>query len=104
MCRTLRILNPLLNNIMQFTAGKSTRKKTPAGNPASIRARRYKARRVRNNLLRDAVLLTAGTLSAGFGLRGFLIPNHFIDGVGNRHFAVGYAAHQYITAGAAGGH
>ena len=31
-------------------------------------------------LFRDIVLIMLGVLSAGFGLRGFLLPNHFLDG------------------------
>lgn len=31
-------------------------------------------------LLKDALLLSLGILSAGFGLKGFLLPNNFIDG------------------------
>ncbi len=31
-------------------------------------------------LLVDMVLISLGVLSAGFGLRGFLLPNNFIDG------------------------
>jgi len=30
--------------------------------------------------LRDILLISLGIFSAAFGLRGFLIPNHFIDG------------------------
>lgn len=30
--------------------------------------------------IKEAMLLSLGILSAGFGLRGFLIPNHLIDG------------------------
>jgi uncharacterized membrane-anchored protein YitT (DUF2179 family) len=78
--RILSTMNPLLNSIIQFTAGK-TLSKTAASNSAYSRARRrQRAVRVRNNLLKDILLLSAGMLSAGFGLRGFLIPNHFIDG------------------------
>lgn len=32
------------------------------------------------NSLKDFLLLTMGFISAGFGLRGFLLPNHFVDG------------------------
>src|SRR5215471_15296640 len=32
------------------------------------------------HVVRDIAFLLAGVLSAGFGLRGFLIPNDFIDG------------------------
>lgn len=41
------------------------------------------AKRVRQKFrlyLRDAVLMSLGILSAGFGVKGFLIPNSFIDG------------------------
>lgn len=70
----------MLNNIIHFTVRKSVKKK-PARSLAYSNARkRYKARRVRTNLTQDAILLVAGMLSAGFGLKGFLIPNHFIDG------------------------
>jgi len=30
--------------------------------------------------IRDILFLTLGFVSAGFGLKGFLLPNHFIDG------------------------
>jgi uncharacterized membrane-anchored protein YitT (DUF2179 family) len=45
-----------------------------------------KAKELRNikitvkRLLVDVFLLSMGVLSAGFGLRGFLLPNNFIDG------------------------
>jgi uncharacterized membrane-anchored protein YitT (DUF2179 family) len=32
------------------------------------------------HILRDVFLLVMGVASAGFGLKGFLIPNHFVDG------------------------
>jgi uncharacterized membrane-anchored protein YitT (DUF2179 family) len=32
------------------------------------------------NSFKDLMLLTLGFLSAGFGLKGFLLPNHFVDG------------------------
>ncbi len=40
----------------------------------------YKFRVFLINSFKDFVLLTLGFLSAGFGLRGFLLPNHFVDG------------------------
>lgn len=42
-----------------------------------------KAKRLRKRIrysLRDILLISLGILSAGFGLRGFLLPNGFIDG------------------------
>ena len=35
---------------------------------------------VLNHLLKDVVFITLGIVSAGFGLKGFLLPNSFIDG------------------------
>ncbi|MFI5129505.1 MAG: YitT family protein [Chitinophagales bacterium] len=32
------------------------------------------------NTIRSAMFVILGVLAAGFGLRGFLLPNHFIDG------------------------
>ena len=32
------------------------------------------------NTIRTAMFIALGILAAGFGLRGFLLPNHFIDG------------------------
>jgi len=32
------------------------------------------------NTIRIGIFITLGILAAGFGLRGFLLPNHFIDG------------------------
>ena len=45
--------------------------------------RRQAAKRLRKRLqhrVRDIILMMLGVISAGFGLRGFLIPNGFIDG------------------------
>ena len=33
-----------------------------------------------NHIIKDAVFILIGIVSAGFGLKGFLIPNSFIDG------------------------
>jgi len=45
-----------------------------------IAKRSYQKRRSNLNILRDLVFIVVGVVSAGFGLRGFLIPNGFIDG------------------------
>ncbi len=45
--------------------------------------RRQAAKRLKRQLqvrIRDSVIMMMGVLSAGFGLKGFLIPNGFIDG------------------------
>ncbi len=44
-------------------------------------ARKIVERRVEaKELLFDVLLITAGIISAGFGLKGFLLPNSFLDG------------------------
>lgn len=40
----------------------------------------YKIRVTTTHLFKDALLIGLGILSAGFGLKGFLLPNNFIDG------------------------
>ncbi|MBP7496719.1 MAG: YitT family protein [Bacteroidales bacterium] len=40
----------------------------------------YRLRVSFNHLVKDIFLITLGVLSAGFGLKGFLLPNKFIDG------------------------
>jgi uncharacterized membrane-anchored protein YitT (DUF2179 family) len=45
------------------------------------KAKEFRNRKITfKRLLVDIFLLTMGVLSAGFGLRGFLLPNNFIDG------------------------
>lgn len=45
------------------------------------KARRYQIWRSKTvNQLHDVALILLGVLSAGFGLKGFLLPNHFVDG------------------------
>ena len=74
-------MNPLLTNIILSTARKSSGPRPRRSGPYRRDARqRYRSRRIRYTAVRDIVLLAVGVLCAGFGLRGFLIPNHFIDG------------------------
>jgi len=40
----------------------------------------YQTKITTKRLIRDILLISAGVLSAGFGLRGFILPNNFIDG------------------------
>lgn len=40
----------------------------------------HKIKRSRLGILRDILFMITGVFSAGFGLKGFLIPNGFIDG------------------------
>lgn len=58
----------------------------PEGSPSQShsdfrRAKGYRERQVaRRRMLKDMVLMIAGVFSAAFGLKGFLLPNKFIDG------------------------
>ncbi|HEY0679367.1 MAG TPA: YitT family protein [Chitinophagaceae bacterium] len=73
-------MNPLLTNII-LTAAKKGQKKPVRTKSFNRDVRnRYKRKRNRYNLFKDTFLLIGGILAAGFGLKGFLIPNHFIDG------------------------
>ena len=40
----------------------------------------YEFKLIINDFIRDAFLISLGILSAGFGLKGFLLPNGFLDG------------------------
>lgn len=40
----------------------------------------YKLRVTVTHLFKDSILIGLGIISAGFGLKGFLLPNNFIDG------------------------
>ncbi|HUR30339.1 MAG TPA: YitT family protein [Saprospiraceae bacterium] len=40
----------------------------------------YESKLIIKDFLRDIFLIILGILSAGFGLKGFLLPNHFLDG------------------------
>lgn len=45
------------------------------------KARRYRNRKiVFQSLIRDTFFISLGIISASFGLKGLLLPNHFIDG------------------------
>jgi uncharacterized membrane-anchored protein YitT (DUF2179 family) len=64
---------------------EATRKKLP--NPDHDRKSPYRAAKEKFHTkvllihtMRDIILVIVGVASAGFGLKGFLLPNHFIDG------------------------
>lgn len=73
-------MNPLLSNIIISAAKKVTTARRRSNSSYTNTKRRRRSMRKRMNVARDVVLLTGGVLSAGFGLKGFLIPNEFIDG------------------------
>lgn len=64
--------------VMQSVAGKSKENFAPSRYQYAKKARLTRLNVKRN--LRDIVLLLIAVASAGFGLKGFLLPNGFIDG------------------------
>lgn len=55
-------------------------KDKPVRSDKDFRKRLYRASVTLKYLLTDVLLIALGILSAGFGLKGFLLPNNFIDG------------------------
>ncbi len=73
-------MNPLFNYIVTETARRHLRKKGKAAAKKEF-AREFREVRVEYvHLLRDSFLILLGIASATFGLKGFLLPNSFIDG------------------------
>ena len=70
-------MNPLAQQVVINAA-----KKKMAGKkiPYSDAKKRYRLRLIRISNLKSIAFLVAGVLCAGFGLKGFLMPSHFIDG------------------------
>src|ERR1700730_12188332 len=69
-------MNPQSQQIVIDTVGRSSARKKPY----SSAKKRYRARVIRSSNIKSFLFLLAGIFSAGFGLRGFLLPNRFIDG------------------------
>ena len=73
-------MNPLFNYIVTETARRHLRDKGRASANTEF-AREVREVRVEYiHLLRDSFLILLGIASATFGLKGFLLPNSFIDG------------------------
>lgn len=66
----------LVKNISDLLFGRHT---SPAS-PYSSARRKLEVRMEAKRMVTDTFMMSAGVLSAGFGLKGFLIPNHFLDG------------------------
>lgn len=75
-------MNPYLKQVI-VDQHKKDRQQNAAGKTYSSYelAKKFRHFKIRvRRLLVDIFLITAGVLSAGFGLKGFLLPNNFIDG------------------------
>jgi uncharacterized membrane-anchored protein YitT (DUF2179 family) len=76
-------MNPIL---AQFIIRESLKKKNKKASPNNKQSNYQIAKSYREllitmrRLVKDFFLITAGIFSAAFGLKGFLLTNHFIDG------------------------
>jgi uncharacterized membrane-anchored protein YitT (DUF2179 family) len=74
-------MSPIFQQIIEDAIKKRMRKRQPLGASEHMLAKEYFKLRVSFiHLVKDVLLIIAGVLSAGFGLKGFLLPNVFIDG------------------------
>jgi uncharacterized membrane-anchored protein YitT (DUF2179 family) len=74
-------MNPQFLNIIRKQVEKAFGKTNQEVLSSDQMAKKnYHVRKSRLHTLRDAAFIIMGVLSAGFGLKGFLIPNGFIDG------------------------
>jgi uncharacterized membrane-anchored protein YitT (DUF2179 family) len=75
-------MNPLLSQIINQSLQSSNAPKGEQPEFSKFRiAKAYRQMKVMmKRHIKDVVLITAGIFSAAFGLKGFLLTNHFIDG------------------------
>jgi len=77
-------MNPFLSKILVDVARKQLKK--TRGNKDEPIAKRLIVPLVRkfqvelSHAIKESIFIIIGVFSAGFGLKGFLLPNHFIDG------------------------
>jgi uncharacterized membrane-anchored protein YitT (DUF2179 family) len=73
-------MNPLFQQIIINSTKKN--RKEDSGSLSNYNAAKefYKFKISVIHFLKDVLLICIGVLSAGFGLKGFLLPNSFIDG------------------------
>ena len=69
-------MNPFAQQVIVDTVTKSSNQKQKYHAARS----KYRERVIRISNLRSILFLAAGVFAAGFGLKGFLLPNRFIDG------------------------
>src|SRR4030095_12349392 len=69
-------MNPFATQVVVDTVNKTLPRKQRYSNARN----RYRARVLRMSNIKAILFLTAGVFSAGFGLKGFFLPNRFIDG------------------------
>ncbi|HYJ39113.1 MAG TPA: YitT family protein, partial [Chitinophagaceae bacterium] len=69
-------MNPFATQVVVETATKTSSRK----HRYNTARNKYRERVMRTSNIRSVLFLVAGVFSAGFGLKGFLLPSHFIDG------------------------
>lgn len=74
-------MNPFLAQVIIQAAQKARKGKSAGSVTRYAMARAYRDLKITAwRYTKDFVLITAGIFSAAFGLKGFLLTNHFIDG------------------------
>lgn len=76
-------MNPWLSKILVDVAKRKLEKQHKSPEKVSKKAIVTLVRRLQVELshtISEYIFITIGVFSAGFGLKGFLLPNHFIDG------------------------
>lgn len=75
-------MNPIIHQIIIKTVLRHLKKDHPEESISQydIAKEFLKFRITATHLLKDIFILSLGIVSAGFGLKGFLLPNKFIDG------------------------
>jgi uncharacterized membrane-anchored protein YitT (DUF2179 family) len=69
-------MNPFAQQVVVDTVTKTSSRKQRYSNAR----KKYRSRVMRWSHIQSLLFLVAGVFSAGFGLKGFLLPNRFIDG------------------------
>ena len=75
-------MNPIFKQIIIRTVWRLLKKDRPEKSLSQYKAAKefLKLKVAAIHLLKDILLISLGIISAGFGLKGFLLPNSFIDG------------------------
>jgi len=75
-------MNPIFQQIIIQTVLRHLKKDRPEKSLSQYNVAKdfLKLKVTATHLLKDTLLISIGVISAGFGLKGFLLPNGFIDG------------------------
>ncbi|MDQ3142133.1 MAG: YitT family protein [Bacteroidota bacterium] len=75
-------MNPIFRQIIIQTVWRYLKKVRPNNHVSryDVAKEFLKLKVTATHLLKDTLLISIGIVSAGFGLKGFLLPNNFIDG------------------------